>query len=162
MLPSEENKPLKTIESSGSDLNSSQIQVEVDYEIRTTINDDLISSSDMAQTKQTARKEPSTQGSPARFPKKGKPGGKAGRQMVAYSQDNNNNSVAGTVRAGRRRRVWGGKARTYKRPASSKEGGVTHKYRPGTGAPSRNKILPERVRTDMFKNSLCTPFSRNL
>ena len=134
MLPSEESKPLKAIESSGSDLNSSQIQVEVDYEIRTTIDNDLISSSDMANTKQTARKESSTQGSPARFPQKGKPGGKAGRQMAVYSQDNNNNSVAGTVRAGKRRRVWGGKARIYKRPASSKEGGVTRKYRPGAGA----------------------------
>ena len=134
MLPNEESKLLKAIESSGSDLNSSQMQVEVDYEVRTIIDHDLISSSGMAQTKQTARKEPSKQGSPARFPQKGKPGGKAGKHMAAYSQDNNNNSVAGTVRAGRRRCVWGGKARVYKQPASSKEGGVTRKYRPGTGA----------------------------
>lgn len=33
------------------------------------------------------------------------------------------------MRAGKRRRVWGGKARVYKRPK-----GVVRKYRPGTGA----------------------------
>ena len=59
MLPNEESKLLKAIESSGLDLNSSQMQVEVDYEVRTIIDHDLIPSSGMAQTKQTARKEPS-------------------------------------------------------------------------------------------------------
>ena len=33
------------------------------------------------------------------------------------------------MRTGKRRRVWGGKARVYKRPK-----GVVRKYRPGTGA----------------------------
>ena len=33
MLPNEESKLLKAIESSGSDLNSSQMQVEVDSEV---------------------------------------------------------------------------------------------------------------------------------
>ena len=44
MLPNEESKLLKAIESSGLDLNSSQMQVEVDYEVRTIIDHDLISS----------------------------------------------------------------------------------------------------------------------
>ena len=30
--------------------------------------------------------------------------------------------------------MWGGKARIYKRPASTTQGGVTRKYRPGAGA----------------------------
>ena len=44
-------------------------------------------------------------------------------------EDNQGNQVQQTVKAGKRRRVWGGKARIYKRPT-----GVVHKYRPGIGA----------------------------
>ena len=100
----------------------------------TSIDNDSIPSS-MANTKQTARKENPGQGTPARFPSRGKPGGKAGKHLAAKSADeNNNNSVAGTIAVGRRRRVWGGKARIYKRPASTTQGGVTRKYHPGVGA----------------------------
>ena len=86
----------------------------------------------MAQTKQTQRKQPNKQGSPAKFPKKGKPTGKAAKHLQAASDDNsddNNNTVQNTIRAGRRRRVYGGKAWIYKRPA-----GLKRKYRPGVGA----------------------------
>ena len=82
----------------------------------------------MAQTKQTQRKQPDKQGSPAKFPKKGKPTGKAAKHMEAASDDNNN-TVQGTIRAGRRRRARSGKARIYKRPV-----GLKRKYRPGVGA----------------------------
>ena len=105
------------------------LQVEVDQEIVTSTNNDLISSSEMANTKQTNHKETGRQGSPAHFPNKGKPGGKAAKHMKALSKDDNNNIVNKTVKAGRRRQVWGGKARIYKRPA-----GIKRKYHPGMGA----------------------------
>ena len=130
--PVEESKTLSNVDGSSSDLNVVQMQVEVECEISTSIDNDSIPSS-MANTKQTARKEDSGQGTPARFPKRGKPGGKAGKHLAAQSADNKS-SVAGTIAVGRRRRVWGGKARIYKRPASTTQGGVTRKYRPGIGA----------------------------
>ena len=130
--PVEESKTLSNVDGSSSDLNVVQMQVEVECEISTSIDNDSIPSS-MANTKQTARKEDSGQGTPARFPNRGKPGGKAGKHLAAQSADNNS-SVAGTIAVGRRRRVWGGKARIYKRPASTTQGGVTRKYRPGIGA----------------------------
>ena len=129
--PVEESKTLSNVDGSSSDLNVVQMQVEVECEISTSINNDSIPSS-MANTKQTARKEDSGQGTPARFPNRGKPGGKAGKHLAAQSADNNS-SVAGTIAVGRRRQVWGGKARIYKRPASTTQGGVTRKYRPGIG-----------------------------
>ena len=130
--PVEESVTLSNVDGSSSDLNVVQMQVEVECEILTSIDNDSIPSS-MANTKQTARKEDSGQGTPARFPNRGKPGGKAGKHLAAQSADNNS-SVAGTIAVGRRRRVWGGKARIYKRPASTTQGGVTRKYRPGIGA----------------------------
>ena len=130
--PVEESKTLSNVDGSSSDLNVVQMQVEVECEISTSIDNDSIPSS-MANTKQTARKEDTGQGTPARFPNRGKPGGKAGKHLAAQSA-NNNSSVAGTIAVGRRRRVWGGKARIYKRPASTTQGGVTRKYRPGIGA----------------------------
>ena len=130
--PVEESKTLSNVDGSSSDLNVVQMQVEVECEILTSIDNDSIPSS-MANTKQTARKEDSGQGTPARFPNRGKPGGKAGKHLAAQSADNNS-SVAGTIAVGRRRRVWGGKARIYKHPASTTQGGVTRKYRPGIGA----------------------------
>lgn len=130
--PVEESKTLSNVDGSSSDLNVVQMQVEVECEISTSIDNDSIPSS-MANTKQTARKEDSGQGTPARFPNRGKPGGKAGKHLAAQSADNNS-SVAGTIAVGRRRRVWGGKAQIYKRPASTTQGGVTRKYRPGIGA----------------------------
>ena len=130
--PVEESKTLSNVDGSSSDLNVVQMQVEVECEISTSIDNDSIPSS-MANIKQTARKEDSGQGTPARFPNRGKPGGKAGKHLAAQSADNNS-SVAGTIAVGRRRRVWGGKARIYKRPASTTQGGVTRKYRPGIGA----------------------------
>ena len=131
--PVEESKTLNDVNCSGLDLNVLQMQVEVECEVQTNINNNPIPSS-MANTKQTARKENPHQGTPARFPSRGKPGGKAGKHLAAKSADGNNNSVAGTIAAGRRRRVWGGKARIYKRPASTTDGGITRKYRPGVGA----------------------------
>ena len=126
-------------------------QVTIDRVIKTGPNFvDFVSSSSMVNTKQTARKASSSQGSPARFPSKGKPGGKAAKHMQAAAEDGDTNdgneSLSGassdheqeddqssqvqqTVRAGKHRRVWGGKARVYKRPK-----GVVRKYRPGTGA----------------------------
>ena len=131
--PLEESNSLSNVDGSSLDLNVEHLQVEVECEVRTNSNNDSIPSS-MVQTKQTARKESPKQGTPARFPCRGKPGGKAGKHLAAQSADDNNNSVAGTIAAGHRRRVWGGKARIYKRPASTTQGGVTWKYRPGTGA----------------------------
>ena len=126
-------------------------QVTIDRVIKTGPNFvDLVSSSSMVNTKQTARKASSSQGSPARFPSKGKPRGKAAKHMQAAAEDGDtddgneissgassdheqeddqSSQVQQTVRAGKRRRVWGGKARVYKRPK-----GVVRKYRPGTGA----------------------------
>ena len=130
--PVEESKTLSNVDGSSSDLNVVQMQVEVECEISTSIDNDSIPSS-MANTKQTACKEDSGQGTPACFPNRGKPGGKAGKHLAAQSADNNS-SLAGTIAVGRRRRVWGGKARIYKRPASTTQGGVTRKYRPGIGA----------------------------
>ena len=125
---------MNNVDGSSLDLNVVQMQVEVDCEISTSIDNDSIPSS-MANTKQTARKENPGQGTPARFPSRGKPGGKAGKHLAAQSTDeNNNNSVASTIAVGRRRRVWGGKAQIYKHPASTTQGGVTRKYRPGAGA----------------------------
>ena len=75
------------------------------------------------------------QGTPARFPQHGKPGGKAAKHMMATAEDDNNdnpdndNQVQGTIQVGRKHRVWGGKVRIYKHPAR-----VVHKYRPGVGA----------------------------
>ena len=126
-------------------------QVEIDRVIETGPNIiDLVSSNNMANTKQTARKANNGQGTPARFPSKGKPGGKAAQHMRVAAEDggssdenesssgassdhkqedNQENQVQQTVRAGKRRRVWGGKARVYKCPK-----GVVRKYRPGIGA----------------------------
>ena len=101
----------------------------------------------MAQTKQTNRKSSPRQGTRAKFPSKGKPTGKAGKHLAAASGDsqesnteslsgsesgrdnNNNNTVRGTVNAGRKRRLIAGKARVYQRPR-----GIQRKYRPGVGA----------------------------
>ena len=111
-------------------------QIEIDKEVVTDSHDDVVvSDSLMANTKQTARKSRNGQGSPARFPGGGgKPGGKAAKHMRARAEDDNNdsssdglssgsengqtpqpaNQVQKTIRAGRCRRVWGGKARIYK------------------------------------------------
>ena len=125
--------------------------VTIDRVIRTGPNFvDLVSSNNMVNTKQTARKASSSQGTPARFSSKGKPGGKAAQHLrVAVEdgdteddnesssgassdheqEDDQGNQVQQTVRAGKRHRVWEGKARVYKHPK-----GVFRKYRPGTGA----------------------------
>ena len=83
----------------------------------------------MANTKQTKCKESGRQGSPAQFPNKGQPAGKAAKYLQASSEDDNNNVVNRAVKAGCRRHVWGGKAQIYKRPA-----GIKWKYCPGMGA----------------------------
>ena len=93
---------MNNVDGSGLELNVEHMQVEVECEISTSIDNDSIPSS-MANTKQTARKENSGQGTPARFPSRGKPGGKAGKHLAAQSADeNNNNSVASTIAVGRR------------------------------------------------------------
>ena len=98
----------------------------------------------MAQTKQTNRKQSTgCQGSPAKFPRKGKLSGKAAKHLATATDDssdresstgegdnnNNNNIVNSTVRAGRKRRSFTGKAHIYQRPK-----GVRRKYRPGVGS----------------------------
>ena len=80
----------------------------------------------MGQTKLTNRKQSTGhQGSPAKFPKRGKPSGKAAKHLAAATDDssdrestsgvddnnNNNNTVNSMVRAGRKRRSFAGKAR---------------------------------------------------
>ena len=125
-------------------------QVEIDQEVVTDSHDIVIDSdSEMANTKQTAQKASGSQGSPAQFASRGKPGGKAAKHMRATVEDDNNNSSDGSsdcsgsgsdneqpdnqvqksIKAGKRRRVWGGKARIYKHPK-----GIVRKYRPGVGA----------------------------
>ena len=128
------------------DLNFHNEQIEVEREITTDLNlVPLASDSTMANTKQTARKANNGQGSPARFHSKGKPGGKAAQHMRVVAKDGNSNDgsssgassdheqeddqVQQTIKAGKHRRVWEGKARIYKRPK-----GVVHKHRPGIGA----------------------------
>ena len=119
-------------------------QVEIDQEVVTDSHDIVIDSDSlMANTKQTAQKASNGQGSPARFPNRGKPGGKADRHMQAAMEDDNNNSsdgssggsgsgsdneqpdnqVQNTIKAGKWRRVWAGKARIYKHPK-----GIVCKY----------------------------------
>ena len=78
------------------------LQVGVDQEIVISTNNDSISSSVMANTKQTNHKESGRQGSPAHFPNKGKPGSKAAKHLKASSEDDNSNIVKNTVKAGRR------------------------------------------------------------
>ena len=108
-------------------------QIEIDKEVVTDSHDDVVvSDSLMANTKQTARKSRNGQGSPARF--SSKPGGKAAKHMRAAAEDDNNdsssdglssgseneqaqqpaNQIQKMIKVGRRRRVWGGKARIYK------------------------------------------------
>ena len=122
-------------------------QIEIDREVVTNSHNIVIASDSlMVNTKQTAQKANNGQGSLARFHNRGKPGGKAARHMMAVTEDGNNdssdgssgsgsdneqaeNQVQNTIKAGKRHRVWGGKARIYKRPK-----GVVCKYRPGIGA----------------------------
>ena len=119
--------------------------VEVDVEVRTELINNISCRDEMANTKQTKHKQEDDgrQGSPAKFPQRGKPGGKAAKHMAARNDDssdenssggesqsdNNNNTIQGTVRVGRRHRRATGKARIYKHPT-----GVNRKYRPGVGA----------------------------
>ena len=123
-----ESNSLSLVDCSHLEENNLLLQVAVDQEIVTSANNDSISSSEMANTKETSHKEGNQQGSPARFSNQGKPGGKVGKHLAVASEDDNNN-VQGTVRAGRRRRVWGRKARIYKRPA-----GIKRKYHLSIGA----------------------------
>ena len=127
-----------------SDVRGVESTVEVDVEVRTELINNISCRDEMANTKQTKRKQDNDgrQGSPAKFPRRGKPGGKAAKHMAARNDDssdenssgnesqsdNNNNTVQGTVRAGRRRRQATGKACIYKRPTR-----VSRKYRPGVG-----------------------------
>ena len=79
------------------DLNSLNEQIEVDREITTDLNlIALASDSTMANTKQMARKANNGQGTPARFPSKGKPGGKAAQHMWVAAEDGNSNDGSST------------------------------------------------------------------
>ena len=120
--------------------------VAVDVEVGTEIKNHVSCSKVRVHTKQTQHKQNNgQQGSPARFPNKGKPGGKAAKHLASRNDEssdndsheseqesepdnNNNNTVRSMVRAGRRRRL-NGRARVYKRPK-----GMKRKYRPGIGA----------------------------
>ena len=128
-----------------SDVKGVELTVEVDVEVRTELINNISCRDEMANTKQTKRKQDNDgrQGSPAKFPRRGKPGGKAAKNMAAQNDDssdknssdnesqsdNNNNTVEGTVRVGRRRHRATGKARIYKRPTE-----ISRKYHPGIGA----------------------------
>ena len=110
--------------------------VAIDVEVGTEVNNDVSCSKVIANTKQMKGKQNSgQQGSPARFPNRGKPGGKAARHLATRNDessddegyesnpesepDNNNNTVRGTVRAGKCHRL-NGRARVYKRPKGIK------------------------------------------
>ena len=128
-----------------SDVEGVESTVEVDVEVRTELINNISCRDGMANTKQTKRKQDDDgrQGSPAKFPRRGKPGGKAAKHMAAWNDDlsdenssgsesqsdNNNNTVQGTIRAGRHCRRATGKARIYQHPT-----GVHRKYHPGVGA----------------------------
>ena len=104
-----------------NDLGSLHKQIDVDKEITTDPNHVVLASdSIMANTKQTACKANNGQGTPARFPSKGKPGGKAAQHLRVAAKDSNDsdngsspgassdheqedNQVQQTVRAGKRR-----------------------------------------------------------
>ena len=119
--------------------------VEVDVEVRTELINNISCRDEMANTKQTKHKQDDDgrHGSPAKFPRRGKPGGKAAKHLAARNDDlsdesssggesqsdNNNNTIQGTVRVGRHCCQATGKARIYKRPT-----GISRKYRPGIGA----------------------------
>ena len=62
--PNKESNELNRVDGSSLDLNSLSMQVEVDHELRTSLDNDTIPCS-MANTKQTARKENLHQGTPA-------------------------------------------------------------------------------------------------
>ena len=98
-----ESSSLSLVDGSHLEQNCLMLQVEVDQEIVTSTNNDSISSSEMANTKQTNHKEAGKQGSPACFSNKGKPGGKAAKHLQASTKDDNNNIVKGAVKAGHRR-----------------------------------------------------------
>ena len=144
-----ESDSLSFVEQSSSSvilegMNICNEQIEIDQEVVTDSHDIVVASNSvMANTKQTARKASGGQGSPARFASRGKPGGKAAKHMRAVAEDDNNSSLGGssdgsgsgsdneqpenqvqnTIKAGKRGRVWGGKARVYKCPK-----GIVCKY----------------------------------
>ena len=78
----ESNSFMVTQLSSHSDIVGIESLVAEDVEVRTEVNDNVSCSNEMANTKQTKRKQNTgQQGSPARFPSKGKPKGKAARHL---------------------------------------------------------------------------------
>ena len=111
--------------------------VAVDVEVGTEIKNHVSCSKVMAHTKQTQHKQNnSQQGSPARFPNKGKPSDKAAKHLASRNDkssdndshgseqenepdNNNNNTVRSMVRVGRCRHL-NGRARVYKRPKGVK------------------------------------------
>ena len=128
-----------------SEVEGIESTVAVDVEVGTEVNNHVSCSEVMANTKQTKCKQNSgQQGTPATFPNRGKPGGKAARYLASRNDessedeshesnpesepDNNNNTVRATIRAGKCRHL-NGRARVYKRPK-----GVKRKYQPGIGA----------------------------
>ena len=91
MSQAKESNSLSLVECSHLGEDNLSLQVEVDQEIETCIDNDLISSSEMANRKQMSRKENNQQGSPACFPIQGKPGGKAAKHLAVATEDDNNN-----------------------------------------------------------------------
>ena len=95
----------------------------------------------MAQTKQTQRKLAQQTGVTSQVPQEGEANRQGSqntyRLPVMTAPMIITITVQNTIRAGRRRRVYGGKARIYKRPA-----GLKRKYRPGVGALHEIRPLP--------------------
>ena len=151
----------------GSGSRSHESLVHVDYEIPTSQPIDIFDSR-MVKTKQTAHKgadfnkdwnagKQPRQGIPATFPHKGKLTSKAASHMATYNEDEDftpsessnegavqNANLQQALRAGRRRRTFGGKARVYKCAPGKR------RYKPGIGALKKNSILSVGVRITVF------------
>ena len=85
------------VDSEGSNIQISQVEVDRKF-ITSSKTNNIDSSNLMVNKKQMARKENPGQGTPARFPHCGKPGGKAAKHMMAAAEDDdNNNQVKGTI-----------------------------------------------------------------
>ena len=163
-----------------SDVEGVESTVEVDVEVRTELINNISCRDEMASTKQTKHKQDDDgrQGSPAKFPQRGKPGGKAAKHMAAQNDDssdenssgsesqvdNNNNTVQGTDRVGRHHRQATGKARIYKCPI-----GVNRKYCPGVGAlkeirhyQRESRQICSRLASARLFHEICQKFKEGL
>ena len=137
----------------GTEPKDNEALTDVDCEISTFVSPNL-SNSRMVKTKQMARKgadynkdrksgKQPRQGIPATFPHKGKLTGKAASHMATYNKDEDftpsegeslnegttpNANLQQAIKARKRRRTFGGKARIYKRAPGKR------RFKPGIGA----------------------------